>query len=187
MFFQMWNIKLRGKIEIFLISLGIILLLLLPQVLISLEKLWAILLTIVLLLDDVVLHALVIDEMPASESAQKEHLGGSALQAPNIWGVEIHLFERINVLADVLGDIRICCCHKVNQFVWILLDLTQFIEHLIVEGFLTFTLYKFFYLQLVRSSLLCPTPSSVSILADEWMFYVFIVKVARLAKFKGCT
>lgn len=64
MFLQMRNVKLRRKVEILLISLRIVFLLLLPEVLISLEKLRAILLTIVLFLDDVLLQAFVIDEMP---------------------------------------------------------------------------------------------------------------------------
>ena len=84
MFLQMRNVKLRRKVEILLISLRIVFLLLLPEVLISLEKLRAILLTIVLFLDDVLLQAFVIDEMPTCQSAQKDHLGGSALQALDI-------------------------------------------------------------------------------------------------------
>lgn len=79
------------------------LLLLLFQILVALQELRPILLTVILLLYDAVLQALMVDEVPAGQSPKEEHAFGPALQATDVDGFELHLLYGVDRIGYVPG------------------------------------------------------------------------------------
>ena len=165
-----------------MISFLLDLLLSLLEVFITLQKLAAILLAVVLFFQDTLFKALVIDEVPAGKSSKEKHTGGSALHATDISWIEVHFFHGVNFFTDISGNVRVGRCDKVNEFAGVFVNFPNLLQDVLIEGLFSFGIDIIFKLEFVFSPFFCASPAPVWVSLDERMLDVLLGSVAAFTK-----
>lgn len=168
-----------------MLLLQVQLLLLHAQVLVALEYLAPAGVTVESVLEDVLLKALMVDEVATGEAPEEDHLGGAALHAAHLGGVQVHLLVGVYVVTDVLGHVGVGRRHIVQQLRRVLLDFPQLLQQLLVDVLLLpLVVDQLLHPQLLLPPLLGTTPLQIVALAlpDEGVLDVLALFIADFAQ-----